>query len=91
MLGFFNTYRDGKRVTRKTLTDIADQYQDWLKNRSEKWGAPILQPPDGTGDDRRRDKVLEPYFQNAKPDQVVAILKVRAIYIHPGLHSRFRV
>lgn len=39
VLGFFNTYRDGKRVTRKTLTDIADQYQYWLKNRSEKWGA----------------------------------------------------
>jgi hypothetical protein len=31
VLGFFNTYRDGKRVTRKTLTDIADQFQDWLK------------------------------------------------------------
>ena len=25
VLGFFNTYRDGKRVTRRTLTEIADQ------------------------------------------------------------------
>lgn len=33
VLGFFNAYRDGKRVTRKTLTDIADQFQYWLKNR----------------------------------------------------------
>jgi len=37
VLGFFNTYRDGKRVTRKTLTEIADQFQYWVKNRSEKW------------------------------------------------------
>jgi hypothetical protein len=77
VLGFFNTYREGKRVTRKTLTDIADQYQYWLKNRSEKWAAPILEPPDGNGDGCRRDKFLDPYFQNAKPDQVVAILKAR--------------
>ena len=54
VLGFFNTYREGKRVTRRTLTEIADQFQYWLKNRSEKWGAPILDPPDGTGDDSRR-------------------------------------
>ena len=49
VLGFFNTYRDGKRVTKRTLTEIADQFQYWLKNRSEKWGAPILEPPEGTG------------------------------------------
>jgi hypothetical protein len=77
VLGFFNTYREGKRVTRSTLTEIADQFQYWLKNRSEKWGAPILEPPDGNGDDSRRDKFVEPYFQNAKLNQVVAILKAR--------------
>ena len=77
VLGFFNTYRDGKRVTRRTLTEIADQFQYWLKNRSEKWGGPILEPPDGTGDDSRRDKFMDPYFENAKPNQVVAILKAR--------------
>jgi hypothetical protein len=27
-------------VTKRTLTEIADQFQYWLKNRSEKWGAP---------------------------------------------------
>ena len=59
------------------MTEIADQFQYWLKNRSEKWGAPILEPPDGDGDDSRRDKFVEPYFQNAKPNQVVAILKAR--------------
>jgi hypothetical protein len=77
VLGFFNVYREGKRVTRKTLTEIADQFQYWLKNRSQKWGAPILEPPDGTGDDSRRDRLLDLYFQNAKPNQIVAIVKAR--------------
>jgi hypothetical protein len=77
VLGFFNAYRQGKRVTRKTLTEIADQFQYWLKNRSQKWGAPMLEPPDGAGDDSRRDKFLDPYFHNPKPDQVGAIVKAR--------------
>ena len=75
VLGFFNTYREGKRVTRKTLTEIADQFQAWVKNRSQKWGAPILEPPEGNGDESRRDRLLDAYFQEAKPNQVVAILK----------------
>ncbi len=45
VLGFFNTYRDGKRVTRHTLTEIADQFHHWVTNRSEKWGAPIVEAP----------------------------------------------
>jgi hypothetical protein len=77
VLGFFNTYREGKRVTRKALTEIADQFQYGVKNRSEKWGAPILEPPDGDGDEHRRDRLLDAYFQNAQPNQVVAILKAR--------------
>lgn len=77
VLGFFNIYRDGKRVTHKTLTDIADQFQNWLRNRSQKWDAPLLEPPEGTGDDSRRDKFVDPYFRNAKPDQIVAIVKAR--------------
>lgn len=75
VLGFFNAYREGKRVTRKTLTDIADQFQYWLKNRAAKWGAPILEAPEG--DDSRRDRLLDPYFENAQPNQVVAIVKAR--------------
>ena len=77
VLGFFNTYRDGKRVTRKTLTEIADQFEYWLKNRSENWDAPILEAPEGEGAESRRDRFLDAYFQNAKPNQVVAILKAR--------------
>ena len=75
VLGFFNAYREGKRVTRKTLTDIADQFQYWLRNRSAKWGAPILETPEG--DDSRRDRLLDPYFETAQPNQIVAIVKAR--------------
>jgi hypothetical protein len=77
VLGFFNAYREGTRVTRPYLTGIADRFQDWVKNRSEKWGAPILEPPEGDADDSRRDKFVLDYFQDAKPNQVVAILKAR--------------
>jgi hypothetical protein len=63
VLGFFNTYRNGKRVTRKTLTDIADQFQAWLWNRFDKWGAPVLEHHDGQCDDRRRDRLLEAYLR----------------------------
>ena len=48
------------------------QFQNWVKNRSERWGAPILEAPQG-----RRDDFVEPYFRKAKPDQVVVILKAR--------------
>jgi hypothetical protein len=77
VLGFFNAYREGKRVTKRTLTDIADQFQYWVKNRSQKWAAPILEPPDGDHDDSRRNKFVQPYFEDAKPNHVVAILKAR--------------
>ena len=38
VIGFFNAYRAGERVTRKRLRDIAQQFQNWVKNRAEKWG-----------------------------------------------------
>jgi hypothetical protein len=72
VIGFFSFYREQFPVSRKVLTDIADQFQNWVKNRSQKWDAPILDTPEG-----RRDEFVEPYFKNAKPDQVVAILKGR--------------
>src|SRR5260370_14942705 len=73
VLGFFNAYREGKRVTRKVLTEIADQFQNWLKNRSEKWGAPVLEAPE----DERRDDFVQQYLQRAETDQVAVILKAR--------------
>jgi hypothetical protein len=72
VIGFFNAYREGERVTRNKLREIADQYQSWVKNRSEKWGAPIVDAPAG-----RRDDFVDSYFKRAKPDQVVVILKGR--------------
>jgi hypothetical protein len=54
------------------LRDIAQQFQNWVKNRSEKWNVPILEAPEG-----RRDEFVEPYFRHAPPDQVVVILKAR--------------
>ena len=72
VIGFFSFYRNQFPVSRKVLTGIADQFGNWVKNRSEKWGAPILDAPEG-----RRDEFIEPYFRRAKPDQVVAILKAR--------------
>jgi hypothetical protein len=71
-VGFFSFYRDQFPVSRKVLTDIADQFANWVKNRSDKWEVPILDAPDG-----RRDEFIDPYFRKAKPDQVVAIVKAR--------------
>jgi hypothetical protein len=72
VVGFFDTYRQLYPVSRYVLRDIAEQFQNWVKNRSEKWRVPILESPPG-----RRDEFVEPYFRKAKPDQVVAILKAR--------------
>src|SRR5260370_27339254 len=77
VLGFVNACREGKRVTKRTVTEIADQFQYWVKNRSVKWGVPILEPSVGDDDESRRDKLLDAYFHDAKPNQVVAILKAR--------------
>ncbi len=72
VIGFFNSYRAGKRVTRSLLTDVADQFRDWIMSRAQKWGVPILEAPEG-----RRDDFLDPYFKRAKANKVVAILKAR--------------
>jgi hypothetical protein len=59
-------------VSRDVLREAATQFQNWVVNRSQKWGAPILEAPE-----ERRDKFLDPYFRKAKPNQVVAIVKGR--------------
>ena len=61
VIGFFNAYREGQRVIRNLLRDIAQQFQNWVKNRCQKWGAPILDPPEG-----RRDDFVDPYFKHAR-------------------------
>jgi hypothetical protein len=71
-VGFFSFYRDRFPVSRTVLTEIADQFRNWVTNRSEKWDVPILEAPQG-----RRDEFIQPYFQHAKPDEIVAILRAR--------------
>ena len=72
VVGFFDTYRDCYPVSRDVLREIATQFRNWVVNRSTKWGAPILDAPDG-----RRDEFVQRYFKAVKPDQVVCILKAR--------------
>jgi hypothetical protein len=72
VVGFFNTYRNQYPVSRAVLREIADQFHNWVVNRSQKWGAPILEAPEG-----RRDDFIDRYFRRAEPDQVVAVLKAR--------------
>ena len=72
VVGFFNAYRQQYPVSRDVLREIATQFQYWVINRSRKWGAPILEAPEG-----RRDELIKPYFRKAKPNQVVVIVKGR--------------
>jgi hypothetical protein len=51
---------------------IADQFQRWVTERAEKRNIPIVEAPKG-----RRDEFVDPYFERAKPDAVVVILKAR--------------
>jgi hypothetical protein len=72
VVGFFTSYRQLYPVSRDVLRGAAEQFQTWVKERAEGWGAPIVEAPKG-----RRDEFVEPYFKGAKPDQVVVILKAR--------------
>ena len=72
VIGFFNTYRHRQRVTRHLLTDIADQFRDWIMQHAQKWGVPILDAPEG-----RRDDFVDSYFRRAKANEIVVILKAR--------------
>src|SRR5437016_12511894 len=72
VVGFFGTYRNQYPVSRDLLRDIADQFHHSVQNRSARWGVPILDAPP-----KDRDKFVEPYFRQAKPDRVVAMLKAR--------------
>jgi hypothetical protein len=89
VIGFFNAYREGQRVTRNLLRDIAQQFQNWVKNRCQKWGTPILDAPEG-----RRDDFVDSYFKHAKKDEVVVILKAREparIMIAIGAEDRWHL
>ena len=72
VVGFFSEYRNLYPVSRNVLRDIATQFHNWVKNRSQKWQAAILEEPQG-----RRDEFVDPYFKAAKADDVVCIIKAR--------------
>ena len=72
VVGFFNTYRQLYPVTRYTLRAIANQFQQWVKERAGKRNIPIVDAPDG-----RRDEFVDPYFERAKPNSIVVIVKGR--------------
>ena len=72
VVGFFSEYRNLNPVSRDVLRDIATQFHNWAKNRSQKWEAPIVEAPEG-----RRDEFVEPYFKRPKADAVVCIIKAR--------------
>src|ERR1700739_3408929 len=89
VIGFFNAYRQGERVTRIRLGDSAQQFEICLKNRCHKWQAPILDAPAG-----RRDDFVDPYFKRAKKDEVAVILKAREparIMIAIGAEDRWHL
>ena len=54
VIGFFNSHRNQYPVSRDVLHEIASQFQNWIVNRSQKWGAPILETPEG-----RRDEFVD--------------------------------
>jgi hypothetical protein len=72
VVGFFDTYRQLYPVSRDTLRGIADRFQQWLASWVQRRDIPVLDAPKG-----RRDEFVEPYFKDAKPDEVVAVLKAR--------------
>jgi hypothetical protein len=72
VVGFFNAYRQLYPVTRQTLRTIAERFQRWVSERAATRKIPVIEAPRG-----RRDDFVDPYFERAKPDQVVVILKAR--------------
>ncbi len=72
VVGFFDTYRQLYPVSRDTLRGITDRFQQWLASWVQRRDIPVLDAPKG-----RRDEFVEPYFKDAKPDEVVAVLKAR--------------
>src|SRR4029453_15229245 len=56
VVGFFTSYRNQSPRRQRVLRDLANRFQGWVKNRSKKWGVPILAARPG-----RREEFVEPY------------------------------
>jgi len=72
VIGFFNAYREGQRVTRNLLGDIAQQFQNWLKNRCQKWGVPILDAPEGRRDGHSQSQGTSPHHDRNRSPRPLA-------------------
>jgi hypothetical protein len=72
VVGFFDVYRHLYPVSRDILRGAAEQFQVWVKEQAGEWNAPIVDAPKG-----RRDEFVDPYFEGARPDHIVVILKAR--------------
>ena len=69
------------------MTDIADQFQNWLKNRSEIWGAPVLDTPE----DEHRDDFVLPYVKNSEPDRVISSCRPQGRRLSAGNENKSRI
>ena len=49
-------------MSRQVLRDIAEQFQRWLKEWSEKCAIPVMEAPQG-----RRVDFVDPYFKGTGP------------------------
>lgn len=59
-------------MSRDLLHEISDQYHSWIERQAKLWHAPVLNDPKV-----RRDEFVEPYFRQAQPEDIVAIIKAR--------------
>lgn len=73
VLGFFNTYRDGKWVTHRASDGNRRPVPVLGQESWEKWGAPIVEAPE----EQRRDDFVLKYMKDAETDHVAVILKAR--------------
>jgi hypothetical protein len=45
VVGFFDTYRRVYPVSRDVLRGAAEQSQDWVKEQTDRWNAPVVEAP----------------------------------------------
>lgn len=66
-----DVYRPIDPVSRKVLRNVANDYHHWVAHNAQEWASRWCAP------EGHRDDFVEQYFQQAQPDQVVAIIKAR--------------
>jgi hypothetical protein len=74
VVGFFRSYRQLYPVNKAYLTGISSDYHTWIEQEAKLRNIPVLDDPKPK---QRRDEFVEQYFTEAKPDDVVAIIKAR--------------